>query len=574
MATNEANTSYVQRMTADDVVETGEATVHSICTPSVSSSHVGLAAMDLSELNVDQRRAYNIIIWHLDQRLAGHCPPALRMIIHGEGGTGKSRVLQTVTSAFQHRGCQHYLMKAAYTGVAASLIDGKTTHVIGGIGIGANLDQSLAHETRAKMEKFWEPYHYLALDEMSMLSKDFFARLSRNISIAKNAENDDSFGGLSVILLGDFHQFPPVARPIRDALFYSYNAERDGPTSQIGRAIYEQFSTVVILKEQKRVSDPVWLDFLQHLRQGQVNESHLRMLRSLIVRRQAGMSTNFHIDPWRDAVLVTPRHAVRNQWNHYSLRKMCQAQQRPLIVCPSSDSIKDQPLTMMERCALESHRGRRKRQKGITKDLPHEIEIAYGMKVMVTENMETDLDVANGAQGEITRIVLHPAEPPVDQAQAIIKLRYLPLYLLIKLTKTKATQLAGLEHNVIPVQPVATNYRVKMKLSNGQEVQRTIKRRQFAITSAYAFTDYRSQGLTIPYVVLDIAPPPTGSLNLFNLYVALSRSRGRDTIRLLRDFDDAMFCKRHDDELLREDSRLEALDNATKTWYHRVIAHV
>ncbi|RDX39933.1 hypothetical protein OH76DRAFT_1302941, partial [Lentinus brumalis] len=52
----------------------------------------------------------------------------LRMVLYGEGGTGKSRVIQTVTQAFAARGCAHMLVKAAYTGIAASLIDGKTTH--------------------------------------------------------------------------------------------------------------------------------------------------------------------------------------------------------------------------------------------------------------------------------------------------------------------------------------------------------------------------------------------------------------------------------------------------------------
>ena len=57
------------------------------------------------------------------------------------------------------------------------------------------------------------------------------------------------------------------------------------------------------------------------------------------------------------------------------------------------------------------------------------------------------------------------------------------------------------------------------------------------MTSGYAFTDYKAQGQTIEYVIIDIRKPPTRSLSAFSVYVALSRSRGRDTIRLLRDFD-------------------------------------
>ncbi|THU83027.1 hypothetical protein K435DRAFT_690335 [Dendrothele bispora CBS 962.96] len=71
------------------------------------------------------------------------------------------------------------------------------------------------------------------------------------------------------------------------------------------------------------------------------------------------------------------------------------------------------------------------------------------------------------------------------------------------------------------------------------------------MTSAYAFTDYRSHGQTIPYVLVDIGKPPTGKLSLFNLYVALSR-------------------KGHDPELLVEDDRLEELNKRTKNWWNRM----
>ncbi|KAI6094178.1 hypothetical protein EDD16DRAFT_1503563 [Pisolithus croceorrhizus] len=90
---------------------------------------------------------------------------------------------------------------------------------------------------------------------------------------------------------------------------------------------------------------------------------------------------------------------------------------------------------------------------------------------------------------------------------------------------------------------------------------------QYTVTSAYAFTDYRSQGQTISHVIVDIARPPTGGLTLFNLCVALSRSSGRASIRLLRDFDEKMFLCAHSADLLAEDDRLAVLDRQTMTWW-------
>jgi hypothetical protein len=162
------------------------------------------------------------------------------------------------------------------------------------------------------------------------------------------------------------------------------------------------------------------------------------------------------------------------------------------------------------------------------------------MKVMVTENLETDLDVTNGARGEIVNIILHPDEPPIGD-EPIITLQHLPSYILVKMDRTRATQLEGLDESIIPVQMATRSFQIKVRKPGGNYVTRTVRRRQFPMTAAYAFTDYRSQGQTIPYVIVDIATPPTSGLDLFNLYVALSRSSGRSSIWLLRDFDDELF---------------------------------
>jgi ATP-dependent exoDNAse (exonuclease V) alpha subunit len=105
---------------------------------------------------------------------------------------------------------------------------------------------------------------------------------------------------------------------------------------------------------------------------------------------------------------------------------------------------------------------------------------------------------------------------------------------------------------------------------NKKMITRPVKRRQFPMTAAYTFTDYRSQGQTILLVLVDIASPPNGGLSLFNLYVALSRSSGRSTIRLLQDFDDEVFLRSHDAALMEEDKRLEELNRITLEWWARM----
>ena len=53
--------------------------------------------------------------------------------------------------------------------------------------------------------------------------------------------------------------------------------------------------------------------------------------------------------------------------------------------------------------------------------------------------------------------------------------------------------------------------------------------------------------------------------------MALSRSAGRHSIRLLRDFDDRIFKREHDQQLINEDEQLEKLDLETKNWCGRLI---
>jgi hypothetical protein len=63
-----------------------------------------MPSIDPGELNEHQYRAYEIITNHLKETLAGRSCRTLRMILYGEGGTGKSKIIQTVTDAFVKAG--------------------------------------------------------------------------------------------------------------------------------------------------------------------------------------------------------------------------------------------------------------------------------------------------------------------------------------------------------------------------------------------------------------------------------------------------------------------------------------
>ncbi|KIM60950.1 hypothetical protein SCLCIDRAFT_123270 [Scleroderma citrinum Foug A] len=300
---NPATHGDVEMMPSGEVPKPNSATVRYL--GDTETSEESLTAVDPTSLRYDQFRAYDIITAHLDATLAGQVPPPLRMLIHGEPGTGKSKAIQTATEHFIHRGARFMLQKSAYTGIAASLIDGKTTHTIAMIS--PRKDQSVSAESKGKLQAHWKHIQYLVIDEVSMISKSFLAKLSRNISIGK----------------------------MEDGI-------------QTSRTIFEEFTTVVTLKEQMRVTDPVWQDFLQHLRVGQVQERHIAMLWTLVLTNPKCVETDFSSPPWNNASLVTPRHRVHRIWNDVALRKHGQEAQSIILECQAEDTIKGQPLTLRE----------------------------------------------------------------------------------------------------------------------------------------------------------------------------------------------------------------------------------
>ena len=160
-------------------------------------------------------------------------------------------------------------------------------------------------------------------------------------------------------------------------------------------------------------------------------------------------------------------------------------------------------------------------------------------------------------------LVLDPREDHLSpDEEGHIRLKYPPPVIYFKPDIQTNSVFEGIPEGIIPISPSMLRFSVDVE---GRRVK--LERRQLGIVPAYAFTDYKSQGQTMEYVIVDISRPPTGSLSPFSVYVALSRSRGRKTIRILRDFDPALFMHHPSDDLRKDMARLERLDGMTKEMF-------
>lgn len=195
--------------------------------------------------------------------------------------------------------------------------------------------------------------------------------------------------------------------------------------------------------------------------------------------------------------------------------------------------------------------------------LAQRVELAVGMQVMVTLNLATEADLANGSRGTVERIVLDPREPPLpvhDTEEGVVRLEYPPVMIVFRPFHYEFAPIPGFEPGLIPIFP----FEVSFTVDTGVKSRTPIKRRQYALVSAYAFTDHKSQGQTLDYAIVDIGIMRRFPVDPFAAYVALSRSRGRKSIRLLRDFDPGIFTKHLSESLRLEDQRLNGLSEQTR----------
>ena len=134
----------------------------------------------------------------------------LNVFLTGEPGSGKTHTINTYVEWLRMCGIEPAI--TASTGIAATHIHGMTIHSWSGIGIKRTLSvydlDSIAGNKR--VIEHVRHTQVLIIDEISMLSADTLTMVDQVCREVR--KNDLPFGGMQVVLVGDFFQLPPVAR--------------------------------------------------------------------------------------------------------------------------------------------------------------------------------------------------------------------------------------------------------------------------------------------------------------------------------------------------------------------------
>ena len=489
---------------------------HSVTEPTVSPLVHAPTVQCSTVLNKKQNMAHDIITSHLRAHVEGRHPPQRLLVVHGQGGTGKTAMLNAIVDMFERMGVSSLLAKTAMSGVAASIVRGQTLHTWAGLPVKPpHTDKWVTHPSKEMVRRRktnMSSILWLTVDEMSMLTTPQLSWLSQITSFlctdTFSSEPSIPFGGISMVLLGDMHQFPPIANTNKEL----YNRFPIDHSSRLGRTLFEQFDSVIHLEEQMRVQDPVWEHILTRTRTGDCNAEDLAEIDCLVLGNAECVTPDFTTAPWNDCILVTSRNAVQMLWNEHMLHTHCARTGYTRYIVHAQDNARNHELSPADRLAIAQLK------LDQTNRLPHKIEIAIGEKIMILTNIAPSAGVANGTRGIITDIILDPRETLQASPQQFRRLLYPPSAILFSPLHPFPVHFRSLPQGIIPLFPLTKTFKMKCG--------RTIQRTQYSLTPAYAFTDYKSQGQTIECVIVDLAKPPSGALNGFNVYVTLSRSHG------------------------------------------------
>jgi len=217
------------------------------------------------------------------------------VFLTGPAGTGKTFVLKEFINL--SRGSGKHVAVTATTGIAATHLGGSTIHSWSGIGVHDFLPHGFFEHLSKSRREIIERTDVLIIDEISMMHDYRFDMIDEIARVVRKV--DEPFGGIQVIISGDFFQLPPVNRG---------NVEGGNQFAMMSNAWQQLDPVVCYLEDQFRQDDDKLLDILVALREGDVRRHHAENLMNRIgVEPQNPVTelhtTNLDVDAINDVML-------------------------------------------------------------------------------------------------------------------------------------------------------------------------------------------------------------------------------------------------------------------------------
>lgn len=278
------------------------------------------------------------------------------IFLTGQPGTGKTYLINQYIEWCVDNGVIPAI--TASTGIASVHIGGSTIHSFVGVRDDNNLTNKDIEDilSNSYIRDRLCRTEVLIIDEISMVSAKLFNIISVLMMSARN--NTKPFGGVKLIVVGDFFQLPPIKG---DFAFES-------------KAWEQADFQVCYLQEQHRQNDKVFNDILTNIRSGYLTDEQKEIIRSRIILDASTVSDAIRLDTHNDKV---------DRINDMKLNR----------------------LTTPPKTYVMQSDGNELAIKGLKSNClsPERLTLKIGAKVMFTKN-DKDKQWVNGTQGEVVAL--------------------------------------------------------------------------------------------------------------------------------------------------------------------------
>lgn len=393
--------------------------------------------------------------------------------VTGAPGAGKTYVLNEFIRQARAQGAE--VAVTASTGIASTHINGQTIHSWSGVGVATSITENLLKLIRSRRRKKIQSTDILVIDEVSMMHAWLFDMVDQVCRAIRH--NTAPFGGIQVVLSGDFFQLPPVSHSGRNndvldptpefiASRQRYAQMGKNPEGFVTESlVWEQLRCVVCyLTEQHRQDDGQLLTVLTDIREGGVTQEDHDVLLTRYGKVPVSGEVAVHLFP------------VNKQADGLNDMKLAQIGEETHTYCAQSAG----PATLVER---------------LKKNMlaPDRLQLKTGAAVMALRN-DTDRQFVNGSIGAVRGFL--------DESKG-------------------GWPIVEFENgNIVTMKPAA------WEMMDGETVLASVN--QVPLRCAWAITIHKSQGMTLDRAVMDLRRTFAPGMG----YVALSRVESLDGLYL------------------------------------------
>lgn len=285
----------------------------------------------------------------------------------GSAGTGKTHLLKYITERLPPQST----VVTASTGIAASHISGITLHTFAGIGSAKCTTEEAVRiiESNTIKAANWRRCSTLIIDEISMVDGEFFDKLEHIARVIR--KRDEPFGGIQLILSGDFLQLPPVQRNGEAAKTFCF--ESQSWNSCVRTSFY--------LKRVMRQNESSFIKCLEKIRRGKCDDEVMDILKS---------STSHRVD--KDGIRAT---------------RLCT--HKADVDLLNREQLKLLPGEARTFKAIDSHP---KMAALMDSHCPTAREVTFkiGAQVILNKNIDLSRSLVNGSRGVIVKFEKRPGD--------------------------------------------------------------------------------------------------------------------------------------------------------------------